>query len=99
MNLTTILNKMDKLNGFELEQLKTLFDNKYTELVELDSNYMLHDFPDGYTYIVYYPGERKHYYCKGREAYKEYIRNGIRLERRTHDLYPTYEILERKVIA
>lgn len=94
--LKELLDSMDKLSGFELEELKNKFDAKFEKLSQLDRNYNLHDFIDDYTYIVYYNDDSFHYYSKGQEAYKSYLNSGVKLERKTKDLYPTYESLLNK---
>ena len=87
---------LSKLSGTELQRIKKYFDKKFDEVVQLDSNYILHDFVDDYIYMVYYKDGTCHRFGKGADAYSEYNKYGIRLERKTKDLFPTYEVLLEK---
>ena len=94
------LELLDKLNGFELKRVKELFEQKYEEVAQKDSNYQVHDFVDDYLYIVYYPNGEHHYTLKGADAYDRYLKEGIRLDRKTKDLFPTYEtLLQREEVT
>ena len=91
---------LGKLNGFELKRIKEYFDKKFSEVVQLDSNYILHDYIDDYFYIVYFKDGTHHLYSTGESAYTTYQKEGVRLERRTKDLFPTYEVLlEQEPVA
>ena len=94
------LELLDKLNGFELKRVKELFEQKYAEVAQKDSNYQVHDFVDDYLYIVYYPNGEHHLTLKGADAYARYLKEGIRLDRKTKDLFPTYEtLLQREEVT
>lgn len=94
MKTDTFIRNLKKLNGIELLETKKLFDAVYEELVKEDCNYMLHDFVDDYTYIVHYDDGTKYMFCKGKKAYDQFMtEHGIKLERRTKELRPTYETL------
>ena len=90
------LELLDKLNGFELKRIKALFDEMYDQAAHKDSNYQVHNFLDDYLYIIYYPNGETHMTTKGAEAYKNYLEAGVRLERKTKDLFPIYETLLEK---
>ena len=87
---------LDKLSGAELKRFKELFDKKYNEVVQLDCNYPMHDYIDNYLYIVYFKDGTHHLFSKGEDAYDTYSRCGVRLERKTKDLFPIYETLLEK---
>ena len=94
--LENAIDLLDKLSGFELKRIKKYFENKFEEVAQKDSNYILHDFVDDYFYIVYFEDGTHHLYSKGEDAYSTYKNCGIRLERKTKDLFPTYEVLLEK---
>lgn len=81
--------------GTDLLMLKELIDNKMIDDYDLKENFMLHDKIDSYLYVVYYVDNTNHLYCKGKDAYEEYISNhlAIRVARKTKDLFPTFEDL------
>lgn len=91
--MNTIIEQLRNMNGFQLEEIKQLIDNEYNQLAVKDDNYMLHNFIDDFIYIVYYADGSYHYFCKGRDAYIEYKNWGVKLGRKTKDLFPTYEML------
>jgi len=96
---TEIENAIDllsSLSGTELKRIKNYFDKKFNEVVQLDSNYIMHDFVDDYIYIVYYNDGSHYYFSKGTDAYNEYKDYGVKLERKTKDLFPIYETLMEK---
>ena len=90
------LELLDNLNGFELKRIKELFDQKYLEVCQKDANYQVHDFKDDYLYIIYYPDGNRSISANGAEAYEKYLKDGIRLDRKTKDLFPVYETLLEK---
>lgn len=91
---------LDKLSCTELKRIKEYFDQKYEEVRRLDSNYILHDFVDDYIYVVYFDDGSVCQYCKGQSAYSMYKSFGVRLERKTKDLFPKYEkLMEKSPIA
>ena len=87
---------LDKLNGAELQQFVRKFNKKFEEVKRNDNNFMMHDFVDDYLYIVYFQDGAHYTYCKGEDAYSSYKSCGIRLERKTKELFPTYEVLLEK---
>ena len=94
------LELLDNLNGFELKRIKELFDQKYLEVCQKDANYQVHDFKDNYLYIIYYPDGNRSISANGAEAYEKYMKDGIRLDRKTKDLFPTYEtLLQREEVT
>ena len=94
--LENAIDLLDKLSGTELKRIKQYFDKKFSEVVVKDDNYIMHDFIDNYLYIVYYRDGTHHLYLKGEDAYNNYLSDGIRLERKTKDLFPMYETLLEK---
>ena len=94
--LENAIDLLDKLSGTELKRIKQYFDKKFSEVVKKDSNYIMHDFLDDYFYIVYFYNGTHHLYSKGEDAYNNYMSDGIRLERKTKDLFPMYETLLEK---
>ena len=94
--LENAIDLLDKLSGTELKRIKQYFDKKFSEVVKKDSNYIMHDFLDDYFYIVYFNNGTHHLYSKGEDAYNNYMSDGIRLERKTKDLFPMYETLLEK---
>ena len=91
---------LDKLTCTELKRIKEYFDQKYEQVRRKDSNYILHDFVDDYIYVVYFDDGTVSQYCKGQNAYSMYKNFGVRLERKTKDLFPKYEkLMEKKPTA
>lgn len=98
--LEKALELLDELGCFELKRVKELFDEKFDEVCQKDANYPMHDFIDNFIYIIYYP-DGEHKYCfNGAEAYDRYMKEGVRLDRKTKDLFPTYEtLLQREEVT
>ena len=96
VEIINAINLFDKLSGEQLKRFKQLLDKKFDEVVKEDRNYMMHDFVDDYLYIVYFQDGAHYTYCKGEDAYSSYKSCGIRLERKTKELFPTYEVLLEK---
>ena len=91
-----LLLSMTRLDGFELQELKENFDNRYDELRHQDRNFMIQDFVGDYVYIVQKDDGEQCYFCKGKKAYDFYKDYGIRLIRKSKDLFPTYKTLMEK---
>lgn len=96
VEIINAINLFDKLSGEQLKRFKQLLDKKFDEVVKEDRNYMMHDFIDDYMYYVYYADGTRHLCLKGEDAYNNYMSDGIRLERKTKDLFPMYETLLEK---
>lgn len=91
-----LLTAMNHLDGLQLKDLKERFDARYEELCQKDRNFMLQDFVGDYVYVVYTDEENYHMYCKGKQAYDYYKEYGIKIERKTKDLFPTYKTVMEK---
>lgn len=78
----------------EIEALKLLIEEREEELY--DEAWYRHTRLDDYIYKVHYANGEYCRYCKGADAYEEYLNHGTWIERYTKDLFPTYEFLMRK---
>lgn len=96
--LSAFKKEISQYCGMDLVELKRLIDIQIQDEYEQVDNFMLHTEIDEYIYVVYYDDSRFHYYCKGKDAYKEYTINphALMIKRKTKDLYPTYELLLEK---
>lgn len=96
--MNAILNTIENLTDQAmLTEIVKLIDSRIEEVYDEKENFMYHDEIDDYIYVVYYL-DRKVYYCKGKEAYENYIRDdeALSVYRKTKDLFPTYELLLEK---
>lgn len=87
-----------QFQGTDLNELRELIETKIQEEYDRAENFMLHDSLDDYIYIVYYFDDSYHSYCRGADAYNEYMKNdfAIKIGRKTKDLFPVYEMLLKK---
>lgn len=60
-----------------------------------------HDNVDDYIYIVHYSDGHTHTTCRGKQSYNEYMtsEDAVMIERKTKDLFPTYQTLLKKETA
>lgn len=86
------------LDGHDLLALKEMVEQQIQYAKHLKENFYLNDTFDDYIYIVRFKNGKYHYVFKGAEAYKEYIENdyACKLERKTKELFPVFEILMEK---
>ena len=89
---------MQFLNGHDLLELKKMVDDQIQYAKHLKENFYLNDTTDNYIYIVRYRNGKYHYVFKGADAYKEYMNSdyACKLDRKTKNLFPTYESLMEK---
>lgn len=92
---TVFYRSIQFLNGHDLLALKKMVEDQIEYARHLKENFYLNEQTDDYIYIVRYNDGSFHYVFKGAEAYNEYIGNqrAIKLERKTKDLFPKFEIL------
>ena len=88
MNINLITNQAD------LMKMKKEIENRIDEIYYRKENFMYHDKIDYYLYVVVYP-DRKITYETGKKAYDNFISDECALcvQRKTKDLFPTYELL------
>lgn len=86
------------LDGHDLLALKKMVEDQIKYAKHLKENFYLNELTDDFIYIVWYMDGSYHYMFKGAEAYNEYIDNprAIKLERKTKDLFPKFEMLMEK---
>lgn len=84
------------LSSKELEMVKKLIEQR--ENVDYDKNWKVHERKDDYLYIIHYTNGDVYYHHIAQVAYKKYLNEDDAewIERKTKDLFPTYEFLERK---
>lgn len=89
---------MQFLNGHDLLALKEMVEDQIQYAKHLKENFYLNNTADDYIYIVHYRNGKYHYVFKGAEAYNEYMGNdkAWKLERKSKELFPTYESLLEK---
>lgn len=91
-----LLSSMSRMDGLQLMNLRERFDKRFDELKHLDRNFMLQDFIGDYFYEVHFDDDSTNIYCKGEEAYDNYMRHGTKLVQKSKDLFPTYKTLMEK---
>lgn len=86
------------LDGYDLLALKKMVEDQIEYAKHLKENFYLNELTDDFIYIVWYMDGSYHYMFKGAEAYNEYIGNqrATKLERKTKDLFPKFELLMEK---
>ena len=91
------LNLFANINVNDLEQIKKLIEQKEEELYEV--NWKAHNKIDDYIYVIHYADGEYHYDYLGQRAYERYLedKDATWIERKTKDVFPEYEFLERKV--
>ena len=91
----------ERLASQDLIKLKEQIDRQLEEIYERKENFYLHEKIDDYIYIVHYLDGHTHMDYIGARSYNEYISNedAIKIERKTKDLFPTYETLMEKGLA
>lgn len=96
MTREQIFQYVSTMDSADLDAIKMMVAARENELYDI--RWWTHEKIDEYLYIVHYRDGRKHLSCKGADSYQEYIRNddAIWIERKTKDLFPTYETLMRK---
>lgn len=83
------------VHGEYIEKIRELIDENVERNYELKENFKFHDEIDSYFYIVRYSNGDYNLFYKGKEAYDRFKReeSAIRIERKTKNLFPTYETL------
>lgn len=99
MTKEQISDYIKSLNVADLDIIKSMVLEREDELYE--ERWYTHDRIDDYLYIVHYKDGHTHLTCKGKDSYEEYINSddAVWIERKTKDLFPTFEFLERKYDA
>lgn len=92
---TAFYRSIQFMDGNDLIALKKMVEDQIEYARHLKENFYLNDQFDNFIYIVLYDNGEYRYMFKGNEAYNEYKDNpaAIRLERKTKDLFPKFEIL------
>ena len=95
---TIFADQLVSLSSQDLLALKAQIDQQLQNIYDLKENFFTHETTDDYIYIVTYLDGHDHIDYIGARAYKEYIDNvdAIRIDRKTKDLFPKYEILLEK---
>ena len=96
--MNTVIDTIGSMNTADLLLLKQYIESKIEDNYDDPGNFYLHDRIDDYIYIVDYEDGTYHYYCKGADAFKEYmgVSYATRIRRKTKDLFPVYETLKEK---
>ena len=83
------------IHGEYIVKIQELIEDNIERNYELKDNFKFHDEIDSYFYIVRYTNGEYNLYAKGKDAYDRYRRdeNAVCVERKTKNLYPTYETL------
>ena len=95
---TAFYRSIQYLDGHDLIALKKMVEEQIEYARHLKDNFYLNEQFDDFIYIVHYSDGEYHYIFKGKDAYNEYKDNpaAIRLERKTKELFPKFEILMEK---
>lgn len=103
MNEQIAFEKIEELishikHGEFIEQIKELIEDNIRENYYLKDNFKFHDKLDSYFYITTFANGEYHLDTTGKRGYERFIENedAIKLERKTKDLFPTYEVLMTK---
>lgn len=83
------------IHGEYIEKIQELLEENIERNYELKDNFKYHTQLDSYFYIVRCANGDYTLYTKGCDAYDRYERDdtAICVERKTKDLFPTYEML------
>lgn len=83
------------IHGEYIEKIRELLEQNVERNYELKDNFMYHTELDSYFYLVRYDNGDYNLYTKVCDAYARYQRDdkAVSVERKTKDLYPTYETL------
>ena len=86
------------IHGEYLEKITELLNENRKKNYDLKENFMYHENIDSYFYITYYDDGSYHLDHTGKLGYERFMNsdNSVRLERKTKNLYPTYELLMAK---
>ena len=91
-------NRIAKYSGADLQIIRDIINEQIEVEYEKKENFMYHDTIDNYLYLVYYLDGTSNLFAIGADAYERYIKreDAIRVERKTKNLFPTYETILRK---
>lgn len=99
MNIEKIKNEIAKIdNCLLLDEIKKYIDEQIETQLDKRENFMFRDYVDEYLYVIYFKDGSRDIQCKGNKAYDIFIKDSsaIRMETRTKELYPKYELLMEK---
>ena len=88
-------------HGEFVNKIKDLLEENIRENYDLKDNFKFHDTIDSYFYITRFSNGEYALDITGKKGYERFIQNqdAIQLERKTKNLFPTYEILLKKEVA
>lgn len=88
-------------HGEFVEKIKDLLEENIRENYHLKDNFKFHDCLDSYFYITRLNNGDYYLDTTGKKGYERFLNepNAIQLERKTKNLFPTYEILLKKEVA
>lgn len=91
-------NRIAKYSGADLQIIQNLLNEQLELEYERKENFMFHTTVDNYLYIVYYKDGTSNLFCIGADAYERFIKrdDAVRVERKTKDLFPKYEVILKK---
>lgn len=91
-------NRIAKFSGADLQIIKDMIDEQVEIEYDKTENFMYHESIDDYLYLVYYSDGSKNLFCIGADAYERYTKreDAVRIERKTKNLFPTYEVIMKK---
>lgn len=91
-----IRNELRSMSADELEAIKRMIEEE--EESRYDEMWWTHTRKDDYIYIIHYKNGDYYLHHIASETYRKYLDddNAEWIERRTKDLFPVYEFLERK---
>lgn len=99
MNINNLKKEIGKIeNCLQLNEIKKYIDEQIETQLDKRENFMFRDYIDEYLYVIYFSDGSRDIQCKGNKAYNIFINDSsaIRMETRTKELYPKYELLMTK---
>ena len=97
--MNILANSIQEINNAHiLLELRKCIDKQIELNYERKENFMLHEELDEYLYIIHYTDGHTYIAQTGKKAYDMYINDdsAISIERKTKNLFPTYELLIKK---
>lgn len=90
--------RIAKYSGADLQLIKDLVNAQIDIEYEKPENFMYHKKIDDYLYLVYYQDGTFNLFCIGADAYERFMKrdDAVRVERKTKDLFPKYEVILKK---
>lgn len=94
-----LMSTISSLQGTQIIEIRAMIEAELKRVERREENFFMHDYPDGYAYYVKYNDGSYHIYCKGKQAYNEFIKSedALLIYRTDNaELFPVKEIIMEK---